>query len=129
MREARDETSNPRGTSKIMVSRQQNNRQKAGIAVEIPVAVRRSTRNKPDRMEKAGNISLKRSRGSSTDDFREPSVSSKLELPKPRWKKSLVYPPIGPKREIVDYDDLSRLNSNQFLNDNIVNFYLRYVLS
>lgn len=119
-----------------MVIGQQDNRQekkkKQGFTVEI--AVRRSARNKVSRGDKAEKIPLKRSRSFSADEFgdlsRETRSSKipKLELPKPRWKTSLVYPPTGPKREIVDYDDLSRLNSNQFLNDNIVNFYLRYIL-
>lgn len=84
-------------------------------------------------MDKTGTMEilpLKRSRGSPTsepeDSLRETKIP-KLELPKPRWETSLVYPPTGPKREVVDYDDLSRLNSDQFLNDNIVNFYLRYI--
>lgn len=85
-------------------------------------------------MDKTGTMEilpLKRSRGSPPsepeDSLRETKIP-KLELPKPRWETSLVYPPTGPKREVVDYDDLSRLNSDQFLNDNIVNFYLRYII-
>lgn len=43
------------------------------------------------------------------------------------WKKPLVYPKFGKKRETVDFQDLERLNDNEFLNDNLIGFYLRYL--
>jgi len=49
----------------------------------------------------------------------------KLELPKPRWLSSLVYPFEGPKKQVVEYEDLARLGAEEFLNDNLINFYLR----
>ncbi|RPB12445.1 hypothetical protein P167DRAFT_156606 [Morchella conica CCBAS932] len=55
------------------------------------------------------------------------SLKPKLELPKPPWETPLVYPPNGPRKEVIDYDDLKRLNSNSYLNDNIINFYLKYI--
>lgn len=111
------------------VSRQQNSHQ-INAQGHVQTKIRRSTRNKANKTEALEILPSKRD--SPTDEFRNSPGSSeipKLELPKPRWETSLVYPPTGPKREVVDYDDLSRLNSNQFLNDNIVNFYLRYILS
>ncbi|KAF8442642.1 hypothetical protein BGX38DRAFT_1096039, partial [Terfezia claveryi] len=39
----------------------------------------------------------------------------------------LVWPPSGKKRVTVDYQDLERLEEEQFLNDNIINFYLRFL--
>lgn len=112
----------------LEVSRQKNSHQ--GKAQGLTPQIRRSMRNKTDKKELMEILPSRRSRGSSTDEFEDSPGSSemlKLELPNPRWETSLVYPPNGPKREVVDYDDLSRLNSNQFLNDNIVNFYLRYI--
>lgn len=94
----------------------------------VQTKIRRSMRNKANKTEASEILPSKRD--SPTDEYGDSPGSSeisKLELPKPRWETSLVYPPTGPKREVVDYDDLSRLNSNQFLNDNIVNFYLRYI--
>lgn len=46
-----------------------------------------------------------------------------------KWKSSLLFPFEGPKRANVDYVDLDRLNDEEFLNDNIMNFYLRFVPS
>lgn len=116
-----------------VVTRQQNSHQMKNTLRPSTESVRRSTRNKMDKTEAMEILPPKRSRGSPIDESenlpRETGLSKtpKLELPRPRWATSLVYPPTGPKREVVDYDDLSRLNSNQFLNDNIVNFYLRYI--
>ena len=45
----------------------------------------------------------------------------------PPWKKPLVYPKEGKKRATVDHGDLERLDEGQFLNDNLVGFYLRYL--
>lgn len=110
-------------------------RQKKPQKLAVEINTRRSTRNKTGKVEAIEILPLKRSQGTPTDEFedfpRETASSKipKLELPKPRWETSLVYPPTGPKREVIDYDDLSRLNSDQFLNDNIVNFYLRYIIS
>ena len=41
------------------------------------------------------------------------------------WKKPLIFPPAGKKRATVDFDDLPRLDEGQFLNDNLIEFYLR----
>ena len=68
----------------------------------------------------------------------------RYELPA-RWKSSVpflpvylpaliscspvVYPAQGSKRATVDWIDLERLDEGEFLNDNLISFYLRYVLS
>ncbi|PUU80151.1 hypothetical protein B9Z19DRAFT_976136 [Tuber borchii] len=59
-------------------------------------------------------------------ESRSPKVR-KLELPKPKWLSSLLYPFEGPKRQVVEYEDLARLGAEEFLNDNLINFYLRYI--
>lgn len=45
------------------------------------------------------------------------------------WKgdTSLIYPPQGDKRATVDRQDIIRLNEGEFLNDNVLQFYLRYL--
>ena len=45
----------------------------------------------------------------------------------PPWKHPLVYPPTGKKKTTVEYSDLPRLDEGEFLNDNLVEFYLRYL--
>ncbi|KAI0877001.1 hypothetical protein GGS24DRAFT_177534 [Hypoxylon argillaceum] len=43
------------------------------------------------------------------------------------WRNSLVYPNTGKNRATIDKDDIQRLDEGQFLNDNIIIFYLRYL--
>ncbi|KAI9740469.1 MAG: hypothetical protein M1834_005049 [Cirrosporium novae-zelandiae] len=39
----------------------------------------------------------------------------------------LTYPTQGQRRATVDFQDLLRLNEDEFLNDNLINFYIRYL--
>lgn len=48
-----------------------------------------------------------------------------LQLPEPRWSRPLIYPSSGLGRTPVEYDDLYRLNPEEWLNDNIINFYMK----
>jgi sentrin-specific protease 7 len=43
------------------------------------------------------------------------------------WHRSLVYPPTGKNRATVDKEDIIRLDEGEFLNDNLISFYLRYL--
>ncbi|KAF3020972.1 hypothetical protein E8E14_008544 [Neopestalotiopsis sp. 37M] len=43
------------------------------------------------------------------------------------WRNSLVFPPQGKNRAIVDANDIERLDEGEFLNDNLIIFYLRYL--
>lgn len=43
------------------------------------------------------------------------------------WHRSLVYPATGRNRATVDAGDIVRLDEGEFLNDNLISFYLRYL--
>ena len=43
------------------------------------------------------------------------------------WKKALTYPKVGKKKTTVEWSDLERLDEGEFLNDNLIGFYLRYL--
>ena len=43
------------------------------------------------------------------------------------WHKSLVFPATGKNRATVDAEDIKRLDEGEFLNDNLISFYLRYM--
>ena len=45
----------------------------------------------------------------------------------PPWKKPLLFPKDGKKKASVEFSDLERLEEGQFLNDNLIGFYLRYL--
>ncbi|POR37197.1 Ubiquitin-like-specific protease 2 [Tolypocladium paradoxum] len=44
-----------------------------------------------------------------------------------RWQRSLVFPATGKNRATVDDEDIPRLDEGEFLNDNLISFYLRYL--
>lgn len=44
-----------------------------------------------------------------------------------QWRDSLIFPPTGKSRATVDMVDIPRLDEGQFLNDNLIIFYLRYL--
>ncbi|KAI4209503.1 MAG: hypothetical protein LQ351_007580 [Letrouitia transgressa] len=52
---------------------------------------------------------------------------SKLHGLGEQWKKPLTYPMEGKKRTTVDWGDLERLDEGEFLNDNLIAFYLRFL--
>lgn len=43
------------------------------------------------------------------------------------WRDSLIFPPTGKSRATVDMVDIPRLDEGQYLNDNLIIFYLRYL--
>ena len=63
------------------------------------------------------------------DQPEKPSVVkfSKTHGLGPRWTEPLIWPRNGKKRVTVDFDDLERLDEEEFLNDNLVEFALRWL--
>lgn len=52
---------------------------------------------------------------------------SKMHGLGPHWSKPLIYPKTGKKKTTVEYVDLERLDEGEFLNDNLIGFYLRFL--
>ncbi|KHO01452.1 Ulp1 protease family protein [Metarhizium album ARSEF 1941] len=79
------------------------------------------------------------SRAPTTRQTRRSSVACVTREPSPNrwtdenpgwrksWHKSLIFPPAGKNRAIVDDDDILRLDEGEFLNDNLISFYVRYL--
>ncbi|GAB0144866.1 hypothetical protein EsHS_00005319 [Epichloe bromicola] len=44
-----------------------------------------------------------------------------------QWYQSLVFPATGRNRATVDDGDIPRLDEGEFLNDNLISFYIRYL--
>ncbi len=69
----------------------------------------------------------------STEPSPEPSVPppiqrySRLHGLGTPWSKPLVYPQVGKRKATVEWKDLARLDEGEFLNDNLIGFYLRYL--
>lgn len=98
------------------------------VGVEIPVKkfiskgsgeleTRRSTRNtrRKERLDDNDTSANKTDSALQNDPFRK------------KWKKPLVYPKFGKKKEEVSVDDRDRLRENEFLNDNLIAFYTRFL--
>ena len=84
-----------------------------------------ATRNSPARQTRAtskASLNL-------VDDEDDLSKAPKIKHTEmiTAWKKSLTYPKTGKRRETVDFQDLDRLEEEEFLNDNLVGFFLRYL--
>jgi Ulp1 protease family, C-terminal catalytic domain len=45
----------------------------------------------------------------------------------PEWEQPVVYPVTGKKKTHVEFGDLSRLDEGEFLNDNLIEFYFRWL--
>ncbi|PKX96609.1 SUMO protease ULP2 [Aspergillus novofumigatus IBT 16806] len=101
---------------------------KAGTeeAVEMPVkkytgeatASSRATRSTTRRMLPATVVS---------DDEEQNSFQQQCEKISRKWQRPLVYPRFGKKKAEVDGQDLERLRDNEFLNDNLIGFYIRFL--
>jgi hypothetical protein len=90
-------------------------------AVDIPVKISNRSLGKRETRSKArqGLVDLiDDDPGSAIDDG--PSSPTKLS-------KTLVYPPEGRKKAEVDSSDIERLRPGEFLNDNLIGFYLRFL--
>ena len=59
-------------------------------------------------------------------DNAPPKYSQLHGLGKP-WGKPLIYPKEGKKRITVEWSDLEKLDDGEFLNDNLISFYLRFL--
>ncbi|KAJ5689268.1 Peptidase C48 SUMO/Sentrin/Ubl1 [Penicillium macrosclerotiorum] len=44
-----------------------------------------------------------------------------------KWQKPLVYPRVGKKKAEVNVEDRDRLRDDEFLNDNLIGFYMRFL--
>ncbi|KAL9043321.1 MAG: hypothetical protein Q9214_003488 [Letrouitia sp. 1 TL-2023] len=64
---------------------------------------------------------------SSLSNFPQEQRFSKMHGLGEQWKKTLTYPTEGKKRTTVDWGDLERLDEGEFLNDNLIAFYLRFL--
>ncbi|KAE8380795.1 hypothetical protein BDV26DRAFT_119121 [Aspergillus bertholletiae] len=61
------------------------------------------------------------------DEVEDYCSQLKAEEKDKKWNKPLVYPRFGKKKAEVDSQDRERLRDNEFLNDNLIGFYMRFL--
>ncbi|BAE61549.1 unnamed protein product [Aspergillus oryzae RIB40] len=61
------------------------------------------------------------------DEVEDDGSQQKAEETDKIWRKPLVYPRFGKKKAEVDAQDRERLRDNEFLNDNLIGFYMRFL--
>ena len=61
------------------------------------------------------------------DDEPEYEKYSKIHGLGQKWRKPLTYPRTGKKKVTIEWSDLERLDEGEFLNDNLIGFYLRFL--
>lgn len=124
-----EEGTKPNSTAEPASKNEKETPEGTDFGVEIPVKkfyseappeleTRRSTRNRKRQNEKLDGVDQTANKFDSAlrnDPFRK------------HWKKPLVYPKIGKKKEEVTVVDRDRLHGDQFLNDNLITFYIRFL--
>ena len=80
-----------------------------------PEATRRSSRQRAE---------TPRSRRGSVEEVQWSEVNPEWRQ---NWKRSIVYPPKGKDKATIHADDIWRLDEGQYLNDNLIEFYIRWL--
>lgn len=98
--------------------------------IEIPIKKfkpipesERQTRSVGRRSTRLSDISIKQR----DDDDASSNLSLKDDPFRKEWKQPLVYPPNGKKKAEVTLEDRNRLSDDDFLNDNLIAFYMRFL--
>jgi sentrin-specific protease 7 len=60
-------------------------------------------------------------------DNKVPQIRLEDDVVRKKWKKPLVYPWTGKKKAEVCIEDRDRLREDEFLNDNLIGFYMRFL--
>lgn len=90
-------------------------------AVDIPVKTSNRTLGRRESRSKA-----RQSLVDLIDDDPDSAIDGVPSSPT-NLSKTLVYPPEGRKKAEVDSSDIERLRDGEFLNDNLIGFYLRFL--
>ncbi|KAJ5981377.1 hypothetical protein N7522_013798 [Penicillium canescens] len=100
----------------------------ADAGVEIPVRPFKAIHDPPERETRssARRAPKKNDRHDGEDSGKE-AAYLKNDTGRDKWKKSLVYPRNGKKKAEVNLDDRDRLLPDEFLNDNLIAFYMRFI--
>ncbi|KAM3513679.1 hypothetical protein MY11210_002690 [Beauveria gryllotalpidicola] len=110
--ETRTQRKSPQGNSTTRPAPLKERRRSASPARRIGMETRRTRRSSPTRKELLPSFERWSKKNTGWDED---------------WKQTLVYPASGRNRTSVEKQDIVRLDEGEFLNDNLINFYLRYL--
>lgn len=103
--------------------------EKSDGATEIPVK-----KFRPSEPEQESRTTRRTTRVSEKSTARDDEPTKLERQPSPtndparkKWKRPLVYPRIGKKKAEVTVYDRDRLRDDEFLNDNLIGFYMRFL--
>lgn len=103
--------------------------QESNDGVEIPVKPFHPS--EPEResraTRRATRLSEKQPTGGGNDSSFERQPTPLNDEARKKWKKALVYPWVGKKKAEVNVEDRDRLRDDEFLNDNLIGFYMRFL--
>lgn len=134
-------TPTPR-TSTIISGLERSSGAQPEIAVEIPRAQNEpvSQQAVPQRQVESaqqGGLQRRTRRSQKVDGTDRLQLLEAEETPKtplsatgalgPPWSRDLVYPKPGKRSATVPFEDLSRLDDDEFLNDNLISFFMQYL--
>ncbi|KAI9885554.1 MAG: hypothetical protein M1823_002653 [Watsoniomyces obsoletus] len=92
-----------------------------------PIPMRRSTRSQKTALQIASSAQEDMLDHRRKSPSPPPLKYSKLHGLPDRWSTAVVYPFEGARKTSVEWVDLEKLDEGEFLNDNIISFYLRYL--
>ncbi|KAJ5280327.1 Peptidase C48 SUMO/Sentrin/Ubl1 [Penicillium angulare] len=115
----------PTGGGEIVTQSREVDHAQSDAAVDIPVRKLRDPPGRATRSTRRTNGLVSDGKGLSPEPLRRSPPED--DVNRKKWKKPLVYPPSGKKRAEVSVEDRDRLRENEFLNDNLIAFYLRFL--
>ncbi|KAJ5182984.1 hypothetical protein N7492_000600 [Penicillium capsulatum] len=126
-RKVQDET----GNLTTVAENPSENKRGSSSGVEIPVKTTRETKSRERetratarQTSRESDRLSKRHEGSPAGPWLEPLEN---DTTRKKWKKALVYPQAGKKRAEVTVEDRDRLREGEFLNDNLIGLYMRFL--
>lgn len=97
----------------------------------VEIAVKKFRPSEPEQESRTTRRATRASEHSTARDVnssildRQPSPTN--DPARKKWKRPLVYPRIGKKKAEVTVYDRDRLRDDEFLNDNLIGFYMRFL--
>jgi hypothetical protein len=100
----------------------------ADAGVEIPVRTFKNIHNLPERETRSSTRRAPTNNDPFDDEYSgKEAAYLKNDTGRDKWKKPLIYPRNGKKKAEVNLDDRERLRPDEFLNDNLIAFYMRFI--